>query len=76
MKLMSVTLKTLISAVSLSMPLLIVAQTDPLSIKHGVYVEKREQCKGAPKRSNHGLGWRGLLRRSLQPLHVTRPWSR
>ena len=47
MKLMSVTLKTMISAVSLSMPLLIVAQTDPLSLKHGVYVEKHEQCKGA-----------------------------
>ena len=43
MKLMSATLKTMISAVSLSMPLLIVAQTDPLSLKHGVYVEKHEQ---------------------------------
>ena len=48
MKLRSATLKTMIFAVSLSMPLLIVAQTDPLSLKHGVYVEKHEQCKGAP----------------------------
>ena len=48
MKLMSATLKTMIFAVSLSMPLLIVAQTDPLSLKHGVYVEKHEKCKGAP----------------------------
>lgn len=48
MKLIRATLKTMISAVSLTMPLLTGAQTDPLSLKHGVYVEKHEKCKGAP----------------------------
>ena len=62
MKLMSAMLKTMISAASLSMPLLIVAQTDPLSLKHGVYVEKHEQCKGAPNaaiRVWDGVGFSG-----------------
>ena len=48
MRLLSATLKIMISIVWLSMPLLIVAQADLLALKPGVYVEKHEQCKGAP----------------------------
>ena len=60
-----------------------VAQTDPLSLKHGVYVEKHEQCKGAPNAAImiwDGVGISGahssrctsrVLRRDKNPVQVS-----
>ena len=58
MKRMPAVLRITISAMSLSVPLLAVAQTGSLPLKQGIYVEEHEQCKGAPNAAI--LSWDGF----------------
>ena len=58
MKRMLATLRAIIATISLSVPLLTVAQTASLSLEQGIYVEKHEQCKSAPNAAI--LSWDGF----------------